>query len=449
MEPPHTSIATLYNVYLQHPRVSIDSRDVKQGGIFFALSGERANGNDFAAAALDSGADYAVVDEPGVVVSEDDRYLLVPDSLVALQQLAARRRDDFAMPVLAITGSNGKTTTKELVAAVMSKQYRVHATPGNYNNHLGLPLTILATPRDAEFLLLEMGANHVGEIAALCEIGRPTHGMITNIGDAHLEGFGGRAGVIKGKGELYEWLMAHKGVAFVNTDEGELPEMAVRIPRVVPYFTSESPSPLVAGMEVKTLALHPYVEVAFLTGHGDLVEAITKLGGKHNLQNVKSAVTVGKYFKVPGRAIAAALAEYAPANHRSQWLDHAGVNFFWDAYNANPTSVIEAMTAFAAGTDPDAAVVILGEMLELGEVAAAAHRRVALRAGQLARTVLLVGAQMEAVAREFERPYFSDSRELRDWFWAQDWTGKRVFVKGSRGNRLEVLLSDHASTSAG
>ncbi|MBB4078896.1 UDP-N-acetylmuramoyl-tripeptide--D-alanyl-D-alanine ligase [Lewinella aquimaris] len=453
MNLPHVPIAELYEIYLRHPAISIDSRRVSPGGMFVAFRGDRVDGNRYAAAALREGAAYAIVDDPSVIPSGDevDRYLLVDDSLVSLQQLARRHREEFLMPVLAITGSNGKTTTKELIAAVMSRQYAIHATPGNYNNHLGLPLTILSMPAGTDLLILEMGANHQGEIAALCEIGRPTHGLVTNVGDAHLEGFGGREGVIKGKAELYQFLAATGGVAFVNTDEAHLRDMAGTAGRVIPYFTSEAPSPFVQGVEVKTGAVHPHIEVSFLSEHRELVTLTTHLSGEHNLQNVKSAIAVGKYFKVPAASIVTALETYRSENHRSQWLAHRGVDFYWDAYNANPSSVIAALSGFRAASSPEDSVVVLGEMLELGRESAAAHRKVVLRAGQVARTVLLVGPEMAAVAREFERPHFADSAALSEWFWQQDWTGKKIFVKGSRGNRLEVMLAeDHqASISRG
>ncbi|WP_232830184.1 UDP-N-acetylmuramoyl-tripeptide--D-alanyl-D-alanine ligase [Lewinella sp. IMCC34191] len=439
MEIPQSSLTDIYRIYLEHPRVVIDSRKAERGSLFFALRGN-TDGNQYAAAALDRGAAYAVVDNPAVITEGDGRYLLVADTLTTLQELAKRHRGDFRMPVLAITGSNGKTTTKELVTAVMSRQYRVHATPGNYNNHIGLPLTVLSMPKGTEFLVLEMGANHVGEIAELCEIGRPTHGIITNIGDAHLEGFGGKAGVIKGKGELYDFLRQTGGVAFVNTDEEHLPVMAESLKRIISYFTSEEPSPLVPGLEIKTLAIHPNVNVRFLAA-GEPYSAQTHLSGRHNLQNIKTAIAVGKYFKVPGPEIAAALAEYQSANHRSQWLTHRDVAFYWDAYNANPSSVMAALDSFAITNPAGDSVVVLGEMLELGEGSEAAHRRVVLRAGQVARTVLLLGSEMEPVARELGRPHFADVSSLADWFWQQDWTGKKVFVKGSRGNKLEKLLA--------
>lgn len=438
----YTGEEELYAVYLRHPLIQIDSRKVVAGDLFVGLSGTQVQGNVFAARALDAGAAYAIVDDPSVVPAGDTRYLLVPDSLVALQNLAREHRRRHRMPVLAITGSNGKTTTKELVLAVMSRRYRVHATPGNYNNHLGLPLTVLSTPPLTEMTILEMGANHQREIAELCDIGRPTHGLVTNVGEAHLEGFGGIEGVIAGKGELYDYLADTGGVAFVNADEDHLTAMAANCSRIIFYQESEAPAREVPAMEVRLLRTHPYIEVAILNEAGEEVPCRVQLSGKHNFQNVKAAIGVGKYFKVPTQEIVRALEGYRSDNHRSQLLTHRNVHFYWDAYNANPSSVEAALTGFAVDHPPATAVVILGEMLELGEAAPAAHRRVALRAGQTARTVLLVGDAMREVAREFERPWFPDSHALAEWFWAQDWTDKTVFVKGSRGNKLEVLLAN-------
>jgi UDP-N-acetylmuramoyl-tripeptide--D-alanyl-D-alanine ligase len=437
---PNIGEEALYDIYRKHPQICIDSRKVIDGDLFFGLAGTQVQGNRYAAAALESGAAYAIVDDPSAVKPGDDRYVLVPNSLIALQNLATEYRRRRQMPVLAITGSNGKTTTKELVNTVMSRRYTVHATPGNYNNHLGLPLTILSTPKSAEMTILEMGANRQGEIAELCRIGRPTHGLITNIGDAHLEGFGGREGVIAGKGELFNWLAANKGVAFVNTDEDHLLEMSAGLDRIIRYHESEGPSKEVPGMETKVYCVGPQIEVGFLDERGELLRCTVALNGWHNLQNVKSAIAVGKYFKVPCADIADALENYRSANHRSQELVHRSVSFYWDAYNANPSSVEAALVAFGEAHNPRNSVVVLGEMLELGDVAPAAHRRIALRASQMAETVLLIGEAMAATAKELDRPWFKDSTALSEWFWKQEWSGKTVFVKGSRGNRLEVLL---------
>lgn len=435
-----TGEETLYSIYLRHPRVRIDSREVGTGDFFVGLKGSRVDGNQYAGRALESGAAYALVDDPSVIPENDERYLLVSDSLVALQELAQERRRRDRMPVLAITGSNGKTTTKELVHAVMARRYRVHATPGNYNNHLGLPLTVLATPTDTEMTILEMGANHQKEIAALCVLGRPTHGLVTNVGDAHLEGFGGRAGVIAGKGELYDYMADNGGVAFVNDDEEHLRNMAAGNRRIIYYRESENLRLDDPAISIRLVSVHPEIEVEFLDEEGKTVHAKLNLSGKHNFQNVKTAVAVGKYFKVPAAEIALALAAYRSENYRSQELSHRGVDFYWDAYNANPSSMEAALEGFALDHTPEEAVIVLGEMLELGEAAPAAHRRIALRAGQVGRTVILVGEAMQEVAREFDRPWFANSKTLSTWFWLQDWTGKVVFVKGSRGNKMENLI---------
>ena len=435
-----TPLAELYRRYQRHPRVRIDSRRVEPGDLFVGLAGTRVHGNEHASNALERGAAYALVDDAKFVVEGDDRYLLVEDTLEALQQLAREHRRRFTGPVLAITGSNGKTTTKELVRDVMASQYKVHATPGNYNNHIGLPLTILGMSPDVDFLLLEMGANHQGEIAELCTIGMPTHGLITNIGEAHLEGFGGKEGVIAGKGELFDYLATHRGIAFVNADEEHLSGMVTDQQRVIYFRESEAPTPEVSELEIKCTQVHPTIEVSFLSDGFPLHDVEVQLSGRHNLQNVKAAVAVGKYFKVPGAAIARSLAAYRSENQRSQQLTHRGVDFYWDAYNANPSSVLAALEGFAAEHAPEDVVIILGEMLELGEAAAAAHRRVVLRAGQVGRTVLLVGAEMRAVAEEFGRPWFADSQALAEYFWGREWGERTVFVKGSRGNRLEGLL---------
>jgi UDP-N-acetylmuramoyl-tripeptide--D-alanyl-D-alanine ligase len=431
----------LYELYRKHPRICIDSRCVASGDLFIGLAGTQVQGNRYAQAALDAGAAYAIVDDPSVVVVTDERYVLVPDSLLALQGLATEHRRRHRMPVLAITGSNGKTTTKELIYAVMARRYRVHVTPGNYNNHLGLPLTILSTPEDTEMTILEMGANHQGEIAELCRIGQPTHGLITNIGQAHLEGFGGIEGVIIGKGELYTWLAQNKGVAFVNADEDHLTKMSAGLERIIRYKESDAPSREEPGQEVKVYRLHPTIDIGFLDENGNLQGCEVQLSGRHNLQNIKAAVGVGKYFKVSGEEIATGLAAYRSENHRSQLLDHRGVSFYWDAYNANPSSMEAALRSFATDHAAIDAVVILGEMLELGDAAPAAHRKIVLLAGQSARMVALVGPAMAAVAQEFDLPWFEDSAALADWFWVQDWAGKTIFVKGSRGNQLERLLT--------
>lgn len=435
-----SSISSLYLRFLASSGVSTDSRNIGRDNLFFALTGPNFDGNRYAAAALQKGARFAVVDDPAV--AEDENYILVPNVLQTLQDLARHHRRHLSQPVLALTGSNGKTTTKELLAGVLSQRYRVHSTQGNLNNHIGVPLTLLRMPLDTEIAVIEMGANHQGEIAALCRIAEPTHGLITNIGAAHLEGFGGIPGVIKGKGELYDYLRDHRGVAFVNLNEAHLPEMGQRVPHRVEYHVSEQPHPGHPPIEAKLLTVHPNVSVAFLAEDGVLLETRSRLPGAHNFQNILTALAVGKYFKVPGRQIAAAIEAYQPAHNRSQWMRHREVDFFLDAYNANPSSVAATLRTFS-DLRGGRGVVVLGEMLELGSDAPDAHRRIAELARQLGfETVILVGTAFAEAATAFGFRHFSDTPELRSWFWQQDWSHRTVLLKGSRGVGLEKLLQD-------
>ncbi|MEO0627272.1 MAG: UDP-N-acetylmuramoyl-tripeptide--D-alanyl-D-alanine ligase [Bacteroidota bacterium] len=449
-----SEITSILQLFLRHRQVTTDSRSVREGDIFFALRGDRFDGNTFAQSAIDQGASLVVVDNPQVFNQLKAKELkatmqqeeagqfkvLVEDALISLQDLATAYRRCWQIPVFAITGSNGKTTTKELITAVMSMRYQTHATQGNYNNHIGVPLTILSTPEDAEICILEMGANHQKEIADLCRIAEPTHGLITNIGQAHLEGFGGREGIKKGKGEMFDWLGKSHGIGFVNLDQKEVVELGAKLHQGIEFGHSDAPSLAVKTIEVGLLRSHPNCRVVFLDEHGEHFTADTQLPGKHNFENIKAAVAVGKYFKVPGHAIASALENYRSENARSQRLQHRGVNFFWDAYNANPTSVKAALDAFALlEQKPKAA--ILGEMLELGEESEDLHKELARYAQQLdIEQLLLVGDAYKKVSTELGLPFFSNSQLLKDWFWEQDWEAHLIFVKGSRAVALEALI---------
>ncbi|MEM9836209.1 MAG: UDP-N-acetylmuramoyl-tripeptide--D-alanyl-D-alanine ligase [Bacteroidota bacterium] len=440
--PAPLTTEQLYDYYLAHPQVTTDSRKVPPLGLFIALKGDRFDGNQYAQSALDKGASYAVVDDAVVAAEIGEKALLVTDGLLALQRLANHHRRQLKMPILALTGSNGKTTTKELIASVMAQRYRIHYTQGNFNNHIGLPLTILAIGPDVEMAILEIGANHQREIADLCRIAEPTHGLITNIGEAHLEGFGGIEGVKIGKGELYDFLAANKGIAFVNLDAEFLPEMAERVPRRINYVTAETPSKEEPNMETKLLAITPNVKVAFLNEEGGLTEVESHLPGAHNFENIKAAVAVGKYFKVASHDIAAGIRKYQPKNNRSQRETYRGVDFFMDAYNANPSSTSAALRAFVVANEAPRAA-ILGDMLELGQESRAAHLRIAELATSLTiEQLILVGPQYQQLADQVEARYFVNTAALKSWFWEQDWTDYTILVKGSRGIKLEDLLSD-------
>lgn len=436
---PRIDISGLYRIYLECNRqLTTDSRNAGNGQLFFALKGDRFDGNRFAAAALETGASYAVVDDPAV--ADGDRYLLVDDVLQSLQELARHHRRQFDIPLIALTGSNGKTTTKELVAGVMASQYRTHATRGNLNNHIGVPLTLLSMAPDVECAVIEMGANHQGEIAELCAIAEPTHGLITNIGRAHLEGFGGIEGVKKGKGELYHHLARTGGVAFVNLDAAHLQQMVPANLRTITYKSAETPDPAVIPIEVRPVQLHPAIGIEFLDGNKQLLQAGTRLSGQHNFQNVMTAVAVGRYFKVPADRIRAALAAYVPKDNRSQRVTHDGVDFVLDAYNANPSSMEASLRDFCQSSPAPRAAVI-GGMLELGEESESAHREVARLADSLGiERLILLGEPYTEAAAELGATHFTELAGLREWFWQQDWEGFTVLLKGSRGYALEKLL---------
>jgi UDP-N-acetylmuramoyl-tripeptide--D-alanyl-D-alanine ligase len=435
----YPAIETLYDRFLTCRRVCTDTRQLQQGDLFFALKGENFDGNQFAAQALAAGAAYAVVDDPQVAVT--GQFLLVENTLSTLQDLARHRRRQLNIPILAITGSNGKTTTKELVAAVLATTHLTHFTQGNFNNHIGVPLTLLALPDDTEIAVIEMGANHVGEIAALCEIAEPTHGLITNVGLAHLEGFGGFEGVKRGKSELYRYLARNKGVVFVNLEEPHLSDLAQGVDRIIGYKFAAHPRVDIPYYELQVKQVSPRIEVAFLDARGQFHPIHSHLSGKHNLQNISTVVAVAKYFKVPAAGIVAAIESYQPTNNRSQWLEKEGIHYLLDAYNANPTSMRASLISFAelAGTDK---IAILGDMLELGDQAAAEH----LAMAQLAQSlpigeVFLIGPLFQTVAEQLGMPHFQDANQFLAATDRRSWVGKHVLIKGSRGMRLEKIVA--------
>lgn len=431
-------ISSLYQLFLASGKVSTDSRKIEPGSLFFALRGDKFDGNQYATTALVQGAAFAIVDDPSL--SNIEQCIVVDDVLQTLQELARYNRRQLHIPIIAITGSNGKTTTKELIAAVLGSQYPLHYTEGNLNNHIGVPLTLLKLDPRIEVAVIEMGANHQGEIDQLCRIAEPTHGLITNIGKAHLEGFGGVEGVKKGKSELYRYLAETGGLAFVNNDEAFLHELSEPVKKRIFYELSENPAPNHKPYEVKLLQLQPFIRVAFLDENEELIEAGSKLMGNHNFQNIKTAVTLGKYFKVPGAKIRAAIEGYNPNMNRSQILPWGSNSILLDAYNANPSSMEAALRTFA---ENEAAhkVVILGDMFELGEEAAQEHQRIAQLALNLSfQQVILVGHNFAVPAKTLGYPHFVDANALKIWFQAQQWENTAFLIKGSRGMALEKIL---------
>jgi UDP-N-acetylmuramoyl-tripeptide--D-alanyl-D-alanine ligase len=425
------TIDQLYKIYRQYPSVQTDTRKLKTGDIFFALKGPNFNGNQFAAAALEAGSAYAVVDE--APATPDDRIIVVDDVLTTLQQLAKYHRQQFNIPFIAITGSNGKTTTKELVHAVLSAGFKTYTTQGNLNNHIGIPLTILSVKDDAEMAVIEMGANHLREIASYCEYTLPTHGIITNCGKAHLEGFGSIEGVRKGKGELYDYLRAHNGTAFVMWDYDYLQTMSVGIPSVIKYGTTGS-----VDVQGAVQQSEPFLTVSIAKGAA-MPAVKTQLVGAYNLPNVLVAVTAGKFFHVPDEKIKTAIEQYTPSNSRSQLIEKNGNKFILDAYNANPTSMKAAIENFA-GIQAGNKVLMLGGMAELGQESLQEHEAiVALIKQQNWKAVVLVGGDFLKIDHPFIKK--ANAAEAAEWFKGQTFNDTYFLIKGSRSVQMEKVLS--------
>jgi UDP-N-acetylmuramoyl-tripeptide--D-alanyl-D-alanine ligase len=430
-------IPSLYSIYLAHPSISTDTRKIKPGSIFFALSGSNFDGNTFAHEALRLGASFAVVSD---ISLKGDQFIYVEDTLDALQSLANHHRRQFHIPVLAITGSNGKTTTKELITKVLGGKYNVHATVGNLNNHIGVPLTLLGITNDTEFVVCEMGANHPGEIALLCKIAEPTHGFITNIGKAHLEGFGSIEGVKKAKGELFDYLKEHDGFSFVNNDDPNLLDLATRLPQKVTFGFIDSTHPDVL------LNYTPHVgEPGFkLSDSLSGLELRSTMFGQYNASNLLAAYVVGKHFGVDQTKIAEILAQYVPGSNRSEIIQYKGCTIVKDAYNANPSSMELAVRSFAEQY-PDGWLV-LGDMKEVGQESNDAHlQMINLTSTFPFGRVYLIG---EGFRHSFEISGIRDSRyhtvgdilSLKNlWHW-EECRGKAILLKGSRSMQLERLL---------
>ncbi|MFD2718831.1 UDP-N-acetylmuramoyl-tripeptide--D-alanyl-D-alanine ligase [Hymenobacter monticola] len=428
----------LYSQYLAaHGLVSTDSRQAQPGTLFFALNGPSFRGAAFAPQALDKGASHAVVDDPDLAAADPARYTFAPDPLLALQELAREHREQFRIPVLAVTGSNGKTTTKELLTAVLAQQFRVLATIGNLNNHIGVPLTLLRLRAgEHDFAVIEMGANHQGEIAAYCQWAQPTHGLITNIGLAHLEGFGGPEGVAKGKGELFDYLVRTGGTAFVNTLDARLPGLAAAVPTRLSY-----PGPA-DSYPATLLAADPAVALRLADG----TDVAAQLTGNYNFPNLAAAAAVGLHFGIAPAKVATALAQYNPQNNRSQLMRTGRNNdLVLDAYNANPSSMAAALRSFAGrpGALADK-VVILGDMFELGEASASEHSALGKLLAELSfGTSIVIGPEM---AQAWNRSnvattlHFQTKEAATDWLKTQPLTNRQILLKGSRGMGLETLL---------
>jgi UDP-N-acetylmuramoyl-tripeptide--D-alanyl-D-alanine ligase len=422
----------LYSIYKQYPSVQTDTRKLKPGDIFFALKGGNFNGNRFAKQAIDAGAAYAVIDEKEFEIP--GKTILADDVLSTLQQLAKYHRQQFSIPFIAITGSNGKTTTKELIHVVLSSTYKTYTTEGNLNNHIGIPLTILKVKGDAEIAVIEMGANHQGEIASYCAYTLPTYGLITNCGKAHLEGFGGVEGVRKGKGELFDFLRKQsQGTAFVMWDYDYLQEMSKGISEIIKYGTKDAH---ITGVVKKN---EPFLEIEITQGLNNCFIK-TQLVGDYNLPNILAAVAVGKFFKVPEEKIKSSIENYEPTNSRSQLIKKDSNKIILDAYNANPSSMKLAIENFARLHEPKK-VLLLGAMAELGEESLNEHEAIVelIKKNNWEKVVLVGGDFLK-----FDHPFlkFENSTQAKEWWQQQHFENTHALIKGSRSMQMEKVLEN-------
>lgn len=423
------TIAELYEKFLHHPKITTDSRNCPKASLFFGLKGERFDGNQYAAQALSVGASYAIIDDEKYYTGE--RTILVENALVTLQKLARHHRKVLGIPVIAITGTNGKTTTKELVASVLSSKFNLAYTEGNLNNQIGVPLTLLKMNHEHEMAVIEMGASKPGDIKELVDIALPNYGIITNVGHAHLEGFGSFEGVVQTKGGLYDYLKRTKGTVFINEDDPILKNMARGIEQVT-YGTSDD---VFASGSVESS--DPFLTFNWKQ-QGKINTVETHLIGSYNLMNALAAVAIGRYFKIPSHRISRIISEYEPVNNRSQ-LKCTGKNeLIIDAYNANPSSMKVALENFASIKQTPKAVIV-GDMFELGEESEALHREIVdqLKGISLDK-VYLCGEIFGRVTKDF--PVFGTTAELKAELEKESLAGYTILIKGSRGMALEQLV---------
>lgn len=428
------SIQSLYQRFLNHPIICTDTRSIVKGCLFFALKGDKFDANTFAAQAISEGAAYAIIDND--IYDTDEHCILVPDVLTTLQDLARHHRNQLNIPVIGLTGSNGKTTTKELINAVLSRKYITFATKGNLNNHIGVPLSILSITAKTEIAVIEMGANHQKEIEFLCDIAKPTHGLITNIGMAHLDGFGGFEGVKKGKAELFSYLKKHQGFTFVNRNNPYLMEMREKtgLDEVI-YYGSESNNTISGAL----LQSDPFIELSWVSEQGTFQTEV-HLTGTYNFENILAAICVAHYFKVSSDDINAGLSQYSPNNNRSQITKTATNTIICDFYNANPSSMTAALNNIEQ-LSSNHKTVIIGDMFELGAESATQHQLIIEQAEKLhVDTLIFIGKHFQEVQQLHKGHFFATPDEARSYLTNHPIISSLVLLKGSRGMALEQLL---------
>ncbi|HAS58595.1 MAG TPA: UDP-N-acetylmuramoyl-tripeptide--D-alanyl-D-alanine ligase [Algoriphagus sp.] len=427
------NIAILYQLFLKSTGVSTDTRKIDPGNIFFALKGPNFNANEFASKALEMGASAVVIDEAAYFEEDDERYFICENALVCLQKLANYHRHQFDIPVIGLTGSNGKTTSKELLNAVLRTKFKTLATVGNLNNHIGVPLTLLALNQSHELAIVEMGANKQGDIQELCEIAEPTHGFITNIGKAHLEGMGGPEGVLKTKTELYQHLRENKGTVFINSQDPILSNMIKRFEEPVLYPAKGD------FCEVSFHGADPFVKFS-VEGNQEIF--LSSLIGAYNFGNIATALTVGKFFGVDMNQAVQAIVDYKPSNMRSQLVEKRSNLIILDAYNANPSSMEAAIRTFGTMQGKKHKMIILGDMFELGEHAEEEHRKLGeivseYEIDKVCFTGKLVVSALEKAPKAL---YFPDPFSFRNWLQDSQLEDYLILIKGSRGMKLEGLV---------
>lgn len=422
------SIIDLYDLFIHNPQITTDSRNCPKGSIFFALKGDKFDGNQYAGKALASGCVYAVIDNPDYYIGE--RTILVDNVLKTLQQLAHHHRKVLGLPIIGITGTNGKTTTKELLAAVLSTKFNLLYTEGNFNNHIGVPLTLLRLTHDHEMAVIEMGASHPGDIKELVDIVHPNYGIITNVGRAHLEGFGSFEGVIRTKGELYDYIRRSKGKIFIKKENEYLQSIAKGIEQIT-YGNGDD-----AFASGQVVSCDPFL-VFNWKQQGKLHTVETHIIGSYNLDNVLAAVAVGRFFKIPAERISRAIAAYEPTNNRSQFKKTDNNELIIDAYNANPSSMKVALDNFITmPVQPKA--IILGDMRELGPTSDELHAEVVaqIKKGQFDK-VFLCGEYFSKVGKEFSP--FATTEAMVEELRKQPLKGYHILIKGSHSMGLEKL----------
>ena len=419
-------LSQLHQLFLESTGICTDTRKLKKGNLYLALKGDNFNGNNFAAKALELGADYSIVDEQPE--EQNDHIIKVEDGLDTLQKLAAYHRKYLNLPILSITGSNGKTTTKELIREVLSKKYKTVSTKGNLNNHIGVPLTLLSMNKETEFGIIEMGANHQGEIASLCKIAQPDYGYITNFGKAHLEGFGGVEGVIKGKSELYNYLIKNKKTIFINYDD-EIQVEKSKGTDIISFSEGKN-----ATHQITFLKADPFVKI-----NTEDTEINSQLIGTYNAKNIAAAICIGKYFKIPVKAIKEAIESYQPTNNRSQIINQNSNQIILDAYNANPTSMKAALENLEAIPTKNK-IAILGDMFEVGNTSAEEHQIIIDLLEKLEFSNMMVCGKNFYQTSTQEVSKFENFEDLKNYIQRNNFEDATILIKGSRGMALERIL---------